>query len=89
MKQDDFEEVLRIQRLMSERVMQEQRTDHKIVVLNALQDLGASRKPVQVELLLLEVQNRDVGADETQVLLEDLGRDGLVSRPRGGFVNLK
>lgn len=69
--------------------MQEQRTDHKIVVLNALQDLGASKKPVQVELLLLETQSHGVGADETQNLLDDLFRDGLVSRPRGGFVSLK
>lgn len=87
-KPDDFNEMLRIQRMMSERVMQEQRTDNKITVLNALQDLGASSKPVQVEALLLEVQTHGVSADETQNLLEDLKTDGLVKRSRGGFVEL-
>lgn len=87
-KPDDFNEMLRIQRMMSDRVMQEQRTDHKITVLNALQELGASSKPVQVEALFLEIQNHGVSADEAQNLLEELRTDNLVSRVRAGYVQL-
>jgi hypothetical protein len=88
MKPDDFNEMLRIQRMMSDRVMQEQRTDHKITVLNALQELGASTKPVQAEALFLEIQNRGVSAEEAQNLLEELQTDHLVKRARPGYVQL-
>lgn len=88
MKPDDFDEMLRIQRMMSDRVMQEQRTDHKITVLNALQELGASSKPVQVEALLLEIQNQGVSADQALNLLEELRTDHLVSRVQQGYVQL-
>lgn len=88
MKPDDFDEVLRIQRMMSERVMQEQRTDHKITVLNALNELGADKKPVQIEAVIIEVQNRGVSAQQTQNLLEELSKEHMIARNKQGYVRL-
>ncbi len=88
MNQKDFEEIMKVQQLMSQRLMQEQTTDNKITVLNILQGLSESNQPVQTEALLLEAQTQGISADEAQDILQTLIQDQLVKRPKTGYVQL-
>ena len=67
--------------------MQEQKTDHKIDILNIIQDIsGGAHKPAQVEAVLLEAQMAGISADEAQEIIQDLIKDRLVMRPRLGYI---
>lgn len=87
--QKDFDEILKVQQLMSQRLMQEQKTDHKIDVLNIIQDLTENgKKPVQTEAVLLEVQINGIEAQEAQDIIDDLIQDNLLKRPRTGYLQV-
>jgi DNA replicative helicase MCM subunit Mcm2 (Cdc46/Mcm family) len=87
MNQDDFSEILRIQQQMSQRIMQEQRTDRKIDLLNIVNDLtDGGRKRVQSEAVLLEAAASGISEQEALSLLSELEGDHVVRRPEPGFL---
>ena len=87
MNEDDFQEIMRIQQMMSQRIAQESRTDHKIDVLNIITDLGDSgRKKVQVEAIIIEAQMSGIAEREVLSLLEELTQDHLIKRTNDGYI---
>lgn len=89
MNQKDFDEIMKVQQLMSQRLMQEQQTDHKIDVLNIVQDLTENgKRPAQVEAVLVELELSGIPSDEAQDIITELVRDRLLSRPRSGYVQV-
>lgn len=89
MNQKDFDEIMKVQQLMSQRLMQEQQTDHKIDVLNIVQDLTENgKRPAQVEAVLVELELSGIPSDEAQDIISELVRDRLLSRPRSGYVQV-
>ena len=89
MNQKDFDEIMKVQQLMSQRLMQEQKTDHKIDLLNIIQDLTENgRKPAQTEAVLVEANIQGIGPDEAQDIIDELVKDNLVKRPRTGYVQV-
>jgi len=89
MNEDDFQEIIRVQQLMSQRLMQEHKTDNKIDMLNLIQELSENgKKRVQVEALLIEAQLNNMTEREATQLLEELERDNLLRRPKVGWVEL-
>lgn len=89
MNQKDFDEIMKVQQLMSQRLMQEQQTDHKIDVLNIVQDLTENgKKPAQVEAVLVELEMCGIPSDEAQDIINGLISDRLLSRPRSGYLQV-
>lgn len=87
MNEDDFQEIIKVQQLMSQRLMQERKTDSKIDLLNLIQDMSENgKKPVQVEALLIEAQLTNISEREATNLLEELQRDHLIARPKTGWI---
>ncbi len=84
MDEKSFDEIMRVQQMMSKRIVQEQRVDDKISVLNIIHELaGKSAKPVQIEAIFLECEM--VGIDERQAadLIADLVKDNLIKKSAG------
>lgn len=89
MNQEEFDEIMKVQQMMSQRLMQEQKTDHKIDVLNIIQDLTENGKqPAQTEAVIVEANIQGIEPDETQSIIDELEKDDLVTRPRTGYVQV-
>ena len=87
MNEDDFQEIIRVQQLMSQRLLQEHKTDNKIDLLNLIQELSENgKKRVQVEALLIEAQLANMTEREAINLLDELERDQLITRPKTGWI---
>lgn len=86
MANDSFEEILRIQQAMSQRIMAEQQVDRKIDLLDIVNELtDAGRRPVQTEAVLIEASLRGIPERDAISVLDSLERDRLVLR-KDGFV---
>lgn len=87
MNEDDFQEILRVQQMMSQRLMQEQRVDRKIDLLNSINELtDGGRKRVQTEAVLIQAQLEGISEQETLQVLDELERDHMVKRSQAGWL---
>ena len=83
MNEDDFNEVVRIQRMMAERIVEERRIDHKVDILNLIQQLLEGKKRVAIEALILEAHNQGLQEGEVTRLLDELVNDHLIKTQEG------
>ena len=84
----DFDELMRIQRMMASRLMQEADTDNQIRLLDIIRDVGGAKKRVPVEKVLLEARMQGLTDSEVMRILEQLKRDGLLDDSEQGYVKL-
>lgn len=76
--------MLRIQQMMSKRIMQEQRTDDKIKLLNIINELtNAGSKRAQTEAVLIEASQNNIPESEVLRLFDELEADHLIRQTRG------
>jgi len=75
----DFDEIMRIQRLMASRIAQENEVDIKIKIIELLNELGAKKKAIHIDEVVVEA--RYVGVSEKLVLdtLNNLEDDHIIS----------
>ncbi len=71
---NEFEELLKIQRNIAARLMQENQTDNKIKFYNLIRNL----KPTLKEQILIIAEQEGFSEEETLNLLGDLERDKMV-----------
>ena len=89
MDQDDFEELLKIQRLMASKLNQESKVDNKIKLLNILRELTKNgKKEVQTERVLIVATEEGLTESEIIRYLHELEQDNLVENTRTGYVNI-
>lgn len=89
MKPNDFDDLLKIQRMMASKIMEESSVDSKIKLMDLLRELtGPKNKKLQTEEVLIEAQMRGFGENETLRLLEELLKDGFIKSPSEGFIIL-
>lgn len=89
MKPNDFDDLLKIQRMMASKIMEESSVDSKIKLMDLLRELtGPKNKKLQTEEVLIEAQMRGFGENETLRLLEELLKDGFIKSPSEGFITL-
>ncbi|MCG8669695.1 MAG: hypothetical protein MI867_09820 [Pseudomonadales bacterium] len=82
----DFDEIMRVQRMMASRVLEEQQTDNKIKVMNIINEMTTGKKDrVQKEAVLIEAQNQGLGEAQTEKILEELEEDNFIVVV-GGFL---
>ena len=89
MNPNDFDDLLRIQRMMASKIMDESNVDSKIKIMDLLREMaGSKNKKLQVEEILIETQAQGFGEGETIRILEDLLKDKFITSPEEGFVKL-
>lgn len=89
MNPNDFDDLLRIQRMMASKLMEETTVDSKIKLMNILREMaGASGKRLQVEEIIIEANTQEFTETETIRILEDLLKDKYIESPEDGFVKI-
>ena len=87
MNQKDFEEILKIQRMMASKIMEESTTDSKIKMLELIRNLATNKnKKIHVEEIIHESNYEGFSEDETIKLIEELIKDKTLIIPEEGFV---
>ena len=87
MDEADFEDLMRIQRMMARRVASETETDSKIKLMSIINDLVTDRnKKVHKEAILLEAETQGMTEAEVDRVLKALKDDHFIIEPEEGFV---
>jgi hypothetical protein len=84
---DDFEELLRIQRMMASRIADESETDSKIKLLDILRDMKSGKRGVPKEQVFVEARLQGMMDTEVMRVLDSLKQDGLLAE-KDGYVQL-
>lgn len=87
MDPNDFNDLLRIQRMMASRIIQEASVDNKIKLLDLINKLVTDRnRKVQTETLIIEAQAEGFTETETLRLIDELIEDHLITEPEPGYL---
>ncbi|HHE36240.1 MAG TPA: hypothetical protein ENL16_00310 [Candidatus Woesearchaeota archaeon] len=87
MNEADFEELMRIQRLMASRVASETETESKIKLMSIINDLVTDKnKKVHKEAVIVEAQAQGMTEAEIERLLGTLKEDHMIEEPEPGFI---
>jgi len=83
----EFDELLRIQRMMASRIIQETTVDNKIQLLDLINKLVSDRnRKVQKESIIYEAQAEGFEESEILRLIDELIEDGMIVEPETGYV---
>ena len=89
MDPDEFEELMRIQRMTLRSVTNESETDNKIKLMNIINNMiTKKRKKVQKESILLEAQAEGMTETEIERIFGLLKDDHLITEPEPGYISL-
>lgn len=89
MNPNDFNDLLRIQRMMASKLMEETTVDSKIKIIDLLREMaGANNKRLQVEAVIIEANAEGFSESETIRILEDLLKDKFIESPEDGFIKI-
>lgn len=89
MNPNDFEELLRTQRMMASKILEENSFDAKIKLLEIIRNMTTSKnKKIHTEAVIYEAQLEGLSEGDILGFLEELKRDNLISEPDEGFVKL-
>ena len=84
MEESDFEEIMRVQRMMASRIVEEQETDSKIRIMSIINELVTDKKKIiQKEAVLVEAQAEGFSEKEVERLLESLENDNFILQQQG------
>ena len=87
MDQNDFNDLLRIQRMMASRIIQETTVDNKIKLLDLINKLVTDRnRKVQTETVIVEAQLEGFSEDEAVRLIDELIADHLIIESEPGYL---
>jgi hypothetical protein len=79
MDQTSFDDLLRVQRMMASKIMDETSMDTKIKLLDILRDIVPGKnKAISIEHVILEAEREGIIENEVIAILDDLIRDGMV-----------
>jgi len=74
----DFDEIMRIQRLMASNIANENEVDNKLKIIDIINNLVGHKKFVQVEEIILEAGYESISENLTLEILDDLARDSVI-----------
>lgn len=84
---DSFEELMRVQRQMASRIMQESETDSKLQMMDIINNLVTDKnKKIQTEKVILEAQVEGMSEETAIRVIEELIDLGLLEEPSEGFI---
>lgn len=89
MDQTDFDELLRIQRMMASRIVEEADTDSKLKLYETIRDMiPDGKRRITREQVLIEARIQGMVDSETMRLIEQLKSDGYLREPEHGYLEL-
>jgi DNA replicative helicase MCM subunit Mcm2 (Cdc46/Mcm family) len=89
MNPSDFEELLRTQRMMASKIIEENSFDAKIKLLEIIRNMTTSKnKKIHTEAVIYEAQVEGLSEGDIIGFLDELKRDNLVIEPDEGFIKL-
>lgn len=89
MDPNDFEELMRTQRMMASKIMEESSFDAKIKLLEILRGMTTGKnKRIQLEQAIYEGQMEGFSENDVIRLLDELRRDNLIIDAETGFIKL-
>ncbi len=84
MEESDFDELMRIQRFMASRIVQESEMDAKIKLLDLINEMHQDKKGrISKEKLLVEAGMQGFSENEVERLIEELKRDHFIVEEEG------
>lgn len=84
---EDFEELLRIQRSMAGRIIQESDTDRKLQMMDIINVLVTQRnKRIQVEQIIVEANHNGFSEEEALRVIDELLDLGFLKQSEQGFI---
>ncbi len=84
MREEDFQEIMRVQQMMSRRLMQEQQDNRKIDIINIVNELtDGGKKRTQVEAVIIEARANDITESQVIKLLDELVTDHVIKLNNG------
>jgi DNA replicative helicase MCM subunit Mcm2 (Cdc46/Mcm family) len=89
MNEKDFQEIMRMQQMMSQRIMREQTVNRKVDVLTIINDMAkGSKKQLQVESIVIEAGYNGIEENDVMRILDELADDKLISFSGTGYIRL-
>jgi hypothetical protein len=73
-----FDEIMNVQRMMASRIAQENEVNIKIKILDILNDLGAKKKPIHIDEVVLEARYQNVSENVVLDTLNNLEEDHMI-----------
>jgi hypothetical protein len=87
MNEEDFNELLRQQRFLASRIVQESSMDSKIKLMDIINGLVTNKnKKIHVETVIVEAVNEGMTEKEAYTMIDELKRDHLVYETSPGFL---
>lgn len=89
MKPNDFNDLLKIQRMMASKIMEETTVDSKIKLMDIIREMaGTKNKKLQVEEVIIEANIHGFQENETLQILEQLLTDKYITMPEEGYIKI-
>jgi len=89
MNPNDFEELLKTQRMMASKILEENSFDAKIKLLEIIRNMTTTKnKKIHTEAVIYEAQIEGLSEGDILGFLEELKSDNLITEPEEGFVRL-
>ena len=81
-----FEELMKIQRNMNNKVIQEMKEDQEIEIISLINEQTFEDKPTQIEKIIIEGQVMGYSEDSVLDVIESLKRQNIIYQPSLGFI---
>ena len=89
MDQNSFDDLLKVQRMMASKILDESSMDYKIRLYDMIREMTTSKnKTIQVEQIIVEASTEGFSESETLTMLDELERDGLLKYTSQGTIIL-
>ncbi len=83
MDEEEFQELMRYQTMLSRQVVQEAKTDKKIKLLNIMNQLLLKKPKIQTAALLHEAEHQGMLEAEVYDIIDELVHDGILAEKEG------
>ncbi len=89
MREDEFDELMRVQRFTATRLRQENEMDRKVKLISLVQGLNPDKRGrILTEQIMVEALNEGFTDEEVDRLLDELESDGYLKRVEQGIMML-
>lgn len=89
MDQNSFNDLLRVQRMMASKIMDETAMDAKIKLLDLLREIPTGKnKNIQIEQIIIVAEEEGFSENDVRSMLDELERDGMVKQTSNSTVIL-
>jgi len=83
---NDFEELMKIQRLVNSAVLRELEEDKTISLISLVNQMTSESQPTQIETIFVEAQGQGFGESDVLGIIKRMKKDNLIFEPSDGFV---